>query len=134
MESAGKFTVPLQCRDCDDAPCIKVCPTGATSRVSGAEPVLVDESKCIGCAYCVEACPFGVILVVPRDTPGASGGGKAVIKCDLCVDRQAEGLEPACVASCPVGALAFEEVDRGAQKARARAAARAAAYATDGNE
>jgi len=134
IESAGEFAVPLQCRHCDDAPCVAVCPSGAVSRTSQSEPVLVDQRKCIGCAFCVEACPFGVILVVPRDAPGASGGGKAVIKCDLCVDRQAEGLDPACVASCPVAALLFEEVDSGAQKARARAAARAAVCATDSRD
>jgi len=131
IESAGKLAVPLGCRHCDDAPCVTVCPTGAVSRRSDLEPVLVDQGKCIGCAFCVEACPFGVIRVVPR---GPSESGKAVIKCDLCVDRQAKGLEPACVEACPVDALALEDDDRGAQKARARAAARAAALATDGKD
>ena len=135
IESAGKFAVPLQCRHCDDAPCVTVCPTGAVSRTSDSEPVLVDQAKCVGCEFCVEVCPFGVILVVPRGksgVPGEAGAGKAVIKCDLCQDRQTEGLDPACVSACPVGALLFEDVDNRARSARARAAARAAASAGDG--
>lgn len=135
IEKAGNLAVPLQCRHCEDAPCVTVCPTGAVSRTSDSEPVLVDEKKCIGCGFCVEVCPFGVILVMPREEGGTPGGGKAAIKCDLCRDRQAEGLDPACVAACPVAALLFEEVDAGAQKARARAAAKAAAAcARDGDE
>jgi len=70
----------------------------------------------------VQVCPFGVVRLVARP----AGGGaqrQAVIKCDLCIGRQKEGLEPACVAACPVGALAFEEVDESAGRARTAAAA-----------
>lgn len=134
VEPAGQLAVPLQCRHCEDAPCVRVCPSGALSRTSEAEPVLVDQQKCIGCAFCVEACPFGVILIVPCSAAGASGGGRAIIKCDLCAKRQADRLQPACVSSCPVAALLFEEVDENAKKARAKAAARAAACVTDGSQ
>lgn len=119
IESAAEVAVPLQCRHCEDAPCVRVCPSGALSRPSEAEPVLVDQERCIGCAFCVQACPFGVIRIASND--------KVVIKCDLCVERQAEGLQPACVTACPVGALVFADVDDGAKKARARTAAQAAA-------
>jgi len=119
IELAGEVAVPLQCRHCEDAPCVRVCPSGALSRPSKAEPVLVDQERCIGCAFCVQACPFGVIRIASND--------KVVIKCDLCVERQGEGLEPACVTACPVGALVFADVDDGAKKARARTAAQAAA-------
>lgn len=127
VELASGFAVPLQCRHCDDAPCVRVCPSGALSRPSEAEPVLVDQEKCIGCAFCVEACPFGVIRLAARSALDASGGKKAVLKCDLCATRQATGLQPACVSACPVGALAFQELDERARKTRARAAAQAIA-------
>ena len=123
VESAGEFAVPLQCRHCEDAPCVAVCPSGALSRQGDGEPVTVDEQKCIGCAFCVQVCPFGVVRLVAR--PAAGGAQRqAVIKCDLCIGRQQEGLEPACVAACPVGALTFEEVDENAGRARTAAAAR----------
>ena len=127
IQPAGGLAVPLQCRHCDDAPCATVCPTGALSRPNLAEPVLVDQERCIGCEFCVEACPFGVIVLSRTSVPGAPEGRRAVIKCDLCQDRQRNGLGPACVASCPVAALAFEEVGATARDARARTAKRAAA-------
>jgi len=133
VEAAGELAVPLQCRHCDDAPCVTVCPSGALSRAGEGEPVRADQRKCIGCAYCVEACPFGVIAVARCESPDAPESGMVVIKCDLCAVRLAGGLGPACVASCPVGALAFEEIEAGAKAARARTAAKAAAAgATDG--
>jgi carbon-monoxide dehydrogenase iron sulfur subunit len=118
IEAAGRFAVPLQCRHCEDAPCARVCPSGALSRPSVDEPVLIDQERCIGCGFCVQACPFGVV----RLAPGPSGDKKAVIKCDLCVKRQAEGLQPACVAACPVKALSFAEVEENAKQARRAAA------------
>lgn len=129
IESAGGLAVPLQCRHCEDAPCIRVCPAAALWRLNPGAPVLVENERCVGCGFCVQACPFGVIRVVRA--PAASGG-MAVVKCDLCQARQAEGLLPACVSACPVRALAFEEVDEGAKKSRWRAAARIlAASASD---
>lgn len=127
IQPAGEFAVPLQCRHCEDAPCVSVCPTGALSRPSEAEPVLVDQGRCIGCEFCVQACPFGVIVLSKSSVPGAPEGRRAVIKCDLCTDRQRDGQGPACVASCPVAALAFEEVDENARRARAKTAALAVA-------
>jgi len=123
IESAQGLAVPLQCRHCEDAPCVRVCPSGALWRSAPDSPVLVAEEKCIGCAFCVQVCPFGVIRVARRVAAGVLGDGQAVIKCDLCAKRLAEGLEPACVAACPVSALSFEEVDAGARQARARSAA-----------
>ena len=133
IEAAGGIAVPLQCRHCEDAPCVKVCPSGALSRPNEAEPVVVRQERCIGCAFCVEACPFGVIALARCSAPGMPEGGKVVIKCDLCAHRTAEGLEPACVSSCPVGALVFEEADASAKRSRMKTAAKAAAAsATDG--
>jgi len=133
IESAGSLVVPLQCRHCEDAPCVVVCPSGALSRPDASGPVRVDESKCIGCAYCVQSCPFGVIRLARRPGADTSGGQMAVLKCDLCAQRQTDGLEPACVTACPVAALVFVEVDDSAKKARLRAAAQAAvAVLSDG--
>jgi carbon-monoxide dehydrogenase iron sulfur subunit len=129
IEAARGFAVPLNCRHCDDAPCATVCPSGALSRQNPAEPVLVDQSKCIGCAFCVEACPFGVVVLAQCKGPGVPEGGRVVVKCDLCASRLAEGLEPACVSTCPVGALMFQEVDQCAKRSREVTAKRAAAAA-----
>ena len=87
---------------------------GALGRLDPEAPVLVDQGKCIGCEFCVQVCPFGVIRV--------ASDGKAIIKCDLCVSRLAQGLEPACVASCPVRALAFEETKEEAARKRLQTA------------
>jgi carbon-monoxide dehydrogenase iron sulfur subunit len=63
LQPAGQLTVPLNCRHCDDAPCMTVCPTEALTRPSLSEPVVVNQGRCIGCEYCVQACPFGVIVL-----------------------------------------------------------------------
>ena len=130
IEAANGFAVPLQCRHCDDAPCVSVCPSGALSRESDSQPVSVNQGKCIGCAFCVQACPFGVIALAQCSGPGVPEGGRVVIKCDLCASRLADGLEPACVSSCPVGALLFQDVDVCAKRSRELAAARAVAAET----
>ena len=114
VEPVGDKSVPMQCRHCDDAPCVSVCPTGALAISGEGEPVLLDSEKCIGCKMCVQACPFGA-LVVGID-------GKGVLKCDLCVERLAQGEEPACVCGCPTGALTFQEVAEASRSKRRRAA------------
>ncbi len=114
LAAAEGMAVPLQCRHCADAPCVRVCPSGALWRAGEDDPVLADPDKCIGCGFCVEVCPFGVIRL--------GKGGKAVIKCDLCRRRRASGQGPACVAACPVGALAFEEGEEDARRKRAKTA------------
>ncbi len=118
IEAADELAVPLQCRHCEDAPCVQICPTGALFRSNPQTPVLVEASKCIGCEFCVQVCPFGVIRV--------SASGKAVVKCDLCSGRLAKGLAPACVSSCPVQALSFEEVKEDAARKRLQTALRLA--------
>jgi anaerobic carbon-monoxide dehydrogenase iron sulfur subunit len=118
VEAADQRAVPLQCRHCDDAPCIAVCPSGALARLEADAPVLVNQDKCIGCEFCVQVCPFGVIRL--------TSDRKAVIKCDLCAARVGQGLAPACVTSCPVGALAFEEIQVDAARRRRETASRLA--------
>ena len=111
VESTGGFVVPLQCRHCEDAPCVRVCPTKATSREDRESPVLIDNELCIGCKWCILVCPFGVINMNKE--------GKFVIKCDLCIERLNKGEKPACVANCPTHALRFkciEEVKKDKRK------------------
>jgi len=119
VEAAGQYSVPLQCRHCEDAPCIAVCPTEAIRRPSEHGPVLINAESCIGCKFCLMVCPFGVIDL--------SRDGKALVKCDLCVARTEAGLAPACVWACPTGALKFEEVDELLRRRRRQAGAQIAA-------
>ena len=114
LEVSGQFTVPIQCRHCQDAPCITVCPTSAIHRDGSDDPVLVNRERCIGCGCCITACPFGVIDVT-RD-------GKAVAKCDLCIQRTKAGQPPACVESCPTGAMRYAELSDVAAECRHMAA------------
>jgi carbon-monoxide dehydrogenase iron sulfur subunit len=113
VEAAGDHGLPLQCRHCEDAPCVAVCPTEAIHRMSDGGPVLIDEERCIGCRMCLIACPFGVI--------STSRDGGAVVKCDLCIERQEAGQEPACVTACPTQAIRFVDIEE-AQRQKRRAA------------
>ena len=125
VEAAGEYGVPMQCRHCEDAPCITVCPTEAIHRHAVNDPVLIDKDRCIGCKFCLMVCPFGVIEL--------SRDGKAVVKCDLCIARTEIGQEPACVESCPTGALQFCELTEMLAERR-RAAAKQASAAVTGPE
>jgi len=89
-----------QCRQCEDAPCVRVCPTGATYRTETC--TAVDQRLCIGCRLCMMVCPFGAIHVSTATVHGRDK--RAAFKCDLCVDRPAG---PACVESCPTNALSL---------------------------
>lgn len=99
---------PKSCLHCDDAPCVTVCPTGASYKRSEDGIVLVDEDRCIGCGLCAWACPYGA-----REMDIAEGVMK---KCTLCVDRiyndniPEEDREPACVRSCPANARHFGDL------------------------
>ncbi len=103
VEPAGQFAMPMQCRHCENAPCITVCPTDAICRSSQEGPVLLDAEKCIGCKLCMLVCPFGVIDMT-RDN-------KAVVKCDMCIKLTEAGELPACVSACPTKAMKFVELD-----------------------
>lgn len=114
VEACGRHAVPVLCRHCDEPACAKVCPTGAIYRDAEGEPVLFDQERCIGCGMCMQACPFGVITLRPN--------GKGVLKCDLCIERLAKGLDPACVDACPTGALAFVDAENTTLMKRRRTA------------
>lgn len=96
--------LPLQCRHCEDAPCVKVCPSEAMQKEERGEAVLINEERCIGCKWCILVCPFGAVTL--------GQGEKAILKCDLCAARAADGLSPACTGSCPTGALQFTPVEQ----------------------
>lgn len=109
-EGASGRTVhfPRSCLHCADAPCVTVCPTGASYKRVEDGIVLVDEDRCIGCGLCAWACPYGA-----RELDQSEGVMK---KCTLCVDRiYNENLvetdrQPACVKACPVGARHFGDL------------------------
>ncbi len=99
---------PNRCRHCDPAPCRMACLPGAISRDPDTGTVLIDPDRCINCASCAMACPFGVIRY--HADPLGPPEKVVAVKCDNCIDRQAEGRIPACVEICKSGALAFEEI------------------------
>ena len=98
-------TLPLMCQHCADPPCVDVCPTGASFRRADGI-VLVDKHTCIGCRYCVMACPFQarafVHEAVGNPRPWSPRGKGTVESCNLCVHRvdAARGRDPACVEAC----------------------------------
>ena len=95
-DGSGKtFFVPKLCNHCAHSPCVQVCPVGATFE-SPDGVVLVDKDYCIGCRYCVQACPYGCRYIDPRT--------HTVDKCTLCYHRITKGLTTACVETCPTGA------------------------------
>ena len=116
----GKFYFPVQCQQCEDPPCVKVCPVTATWK----EPdgiVVIDYEWCVGCRCCIAACPYGARHFnwgephIPAEEinpnteylgnrPRSRGG---VEKCTFCIQRTRKGLYPKCVEVCPVGARKF---------------------------
>jgi carbon-monoxide dehydrogenase iron sulfur subunit len=118
IECVGDAMVPVQCHHCGDAACVIVCPTQALHRAADGGPVLLDAEHCIGCRMCLLVCPFGVIEL--------SRSGTKVVKCDQCFDRTEAGLEPACVAGCPTGALQFVDATEHLGQRRHEAATQAA--------
>jgi formate dehydrogenase iron-sulfur subunit len=97
IEEHGDKFVRRMCMHCQDPACASACLVGALKKTA-AGPVTYDSAKCIGCRYCLVACPFSVpryewSKLVPY-----------VKKCDMCAERQAKGQQPACVEACPTGA------------------------------
>jgi Fe-S-cluster-containing dehydrogenase component len=114
------FYMPVQCQQCEDPPCVKVCPTQATWKEPDGITV-VDYNWCIGCRYCMAACPYGARRFnwAKPDLPakdlnpemhylGNRPRYKGVVeKCTFCIQRIRAGKYPACVEACPVGARKF---------------------------
>lgn len=120
VPAADKYYLPVQCMQCDDPPCVKACPVEAT----WMEPdgiVVIDYDWCIGCRYCMAACPYWARHFnwnAPRipseevnpnthylgNRPRSEG---VVEKCHFCIQRTRKGLQPACMEACPTGARIF---------------------------
>jgi anaerobic dimethyl sulfoxide reductase subunit B (iron-sulfur subunit) len=92
----------MACNHCAEPACLKVCPVNAISKRREDGIVVVDRTRCIGCRACGDACPYHA----PQ-----YGKDGLMQKCDLCLDRVSTGKHPACVSTCPAGALAFGAMD-----------------------
>jgi DMSO reductase iron-sulfur subunit len=92
----------LACNHCAQAPCLEQCPARAYHRDERTGAVLIDQNACLGCGYCGWVCPF--------DAPQMAPERGVMTKCTFCVERQHEGLAPACVDSCPTTALGWGEL------------------------
>lgn len=99
-----EVTLPTQCRQCEDAPCVKVCPTGATYRTK--DYTAVNPNLCIACKLCMMVCPFGAIQIATQQVGERTK--RVAVKCDICVDRLGG---PACVEACPTKAISVAHPD-----------------------
>lgn len=95
--------ISMACNHCEDAPCMKGCPTGAYYRDELFGTVQINSDRCIGCQYCYWNCPY--------DAPVYNSDKKEIEKCNLCFSRLKEGISPACVSACPTGALSFSDIN-----------------------
>ena len=96
-----QFFVPKLCNQWQDAPCVQVCPVGATYK-TGDGVILVDRKRCIGCGYCIQSCPYSARFLHPVL--------KVADKCNWCYHRISNNMLPACVQVCPVGARQFGNI------------------------
>jgi len=129
-QSEHKFTVVMSegdkfmrrlCMNCQDPTCVSVCPVGAFHKTA-LGPVTYEASRCIGCRYCMLACPFSV----PKYE--WSKALPLVRKCDMCADRVAKGQQTACAEACPTGATKFGDRDALIAEARERITANPSQY------
>jgi len=100
-ETKRTFT-PLRCNHCENAPCERICPVSALHYIENGI-VNIDKERCIGCAGCVMACPYGAIYIDPET--------QTADKCTYCAHRVASSMMPACVVACPVEANIFGDLD-----------------------
>ncbi|RME27005.1 MAG: 4Fe-4S dicluster domain-containing protein [Deltaproteobacteria bacterium] len=100
-EVVKAFFVPKLCNHCEKSVCNQVCPVGAAYRTPDGV-VLVDKKHCIGCGYCVQACPYGSRFINPRT--------HTADKCTFCYHRITRGLPPACVQACPKHARIYGDL------------------------
>jgi len=100
-DTSRSFT-PLRCNHCESAPCERICPVSALHYLENGI-VNVDSSRCIGCAGCMMACPYGAIYMDPETNTAD--------KCTYCAHRVESGMMPACVVVCPVQANIFGDID-----------------------
>lgn len=121
VQTFGERYARRLCMHCADPACVSVCPVAALQKTA-LGPVTYDEDRCMGCRYCMAACPFQVPSYewdsrLPR-----------VKKCDMCYERQSKGLPTACTEACPVGATVCGERDELIAEARKRIAEKPSEY------
>jgi molybdopterin-containing oxidoreductase family iron-sulfur binding subunit len=123
VPDGGHYYLPVQCHQCDNPPCVKVCPVGATWQESDGI-VVIDYDWCIGCRYCEAACPYWARRFNFAEPTIPDGGLNpdmgylsnrprqrgVVEKCHFCLHRTRRGEMPACLEACPVGARKFGDV------------------------
>ena len=100
--NVSRSFLPRLCNHCSEPPCVPVCPTNATYKREQDGIVVVDQGLCIGCKYCLQACPYDARFLNP-----VNGWAD---KCDFCVHRVSKGLEPSCVNTCVGGARIFGDL------------------------
>ncbi len=98
-----KYWMPTMCQQCADAPCVHVCPTGASYRDPDTNVVLINKEVCIGCKYCMMACPYGVRSWNAEE--------RCVEKCTLCQHLTSVGERPACVKNCTCHCRHYGDLD-----------------------
>jgi carbon-monoxide dehydrogenase iron sulfur subunit len=106
VEEMGVVSFSVRCQQCDDAPCVQACLTGALARDPVSSEVQIDQERCIGCWTCLLVCPLGAIRQNTEQ--------KKALKCDLCPGE----ATPACVVNCPNEALAYVEVQDGSPQVK----------------
>jgi tetrathionate reductase subunit B len=109
-EARPAYFVPRLCMQCEDPPCVAACPVSATYKTEDGV-VLVDEQRCIGCGYCVVACPYGARYIVPSGGEMPKGVPGVADKCTFCYHRITRGELPACVEVCPTSARKFGDAN-----------------------
>ena len=98
----ARMFLPMSCQHCEDAPCLKACPTGAISKGVGGS-VIIDYSTCDGSGDCVNACPYGAIYMDPQKDQA--------VKCHNCYHRLEADMQPACASTCPADAIYFGDMN-----------------------
>jgi molybdopterin-containing oxidoreductase family iron-sulfur binding subunit len=121
-EKTAPYWFPKPCYHCDNPQCVSVCPVGATYKRSDGI-VLIDNERCIGCKFCITACPYSTRTFSwkaeeafeidqpyspEKSVPGVEG---TVSKCDFCPDLAREGKLPYCASACPMGVIYFGDID-----------------------
>lgn len=114
ISSGREVSLPMMCQHCEHPPCVDVCPTGASfKRVDGI--VLVDKHRCIGCRYCMMACPYKARSFVHEplqdQNPDVPRGKGTVESCTLCVHRIDQGGQPACAEACANKVILFGDLN-----------------------
>lgn len=99
---AKRHFIPVLCNHCEDAPCLKACPTSAIEKLEDGQ-VVINKGDCNTNRFCMAACPYGAIYVDPEENVAQ--------KCTFCEHRTAQGMQPACVDACPTKCRTFGDLD-----------------------